>query len=285
MITVTSSEDGSRLIFRATLRGLGIYLDNWAIYDLAEDDPSRRNRFVAAVRSGVADVLLSVTNVAQLAGPQGSSFDAIKEFLNAIGPYWFPLEMNIFSVREREQRGEVLPQSCIAEEFMTAYFQNRTSRCQPDAGKVIDLSQSFSGLGSVLNWMAHRRNWFLDKSAEFDTQLAEAVYKARKLNRAPHADSTFDPARPATFTSAHLIKALVAESSNVKRGDGLDFFHAVMASSFASYAALDKHWKRRVEGLPKPNRLARIYSAPELDEMVTDIEHFVDGCHSKAVLD
>jgi hypothetical protein len=48
-----------------------------------------------------------------------------------------------------------------------------------------------------------------------------------------------------------------------------------MGSAFASVAALDKHWKRRVEGLPKPNGLARIYSKPDLDTMVADIESWV----------
>jgi hypothetical protein len=38
---------------------------------------------------------------------------------------------------------------------------------------------------------------------------------------------------------------------------------------------IDKQWKRRVEGLPKPNKLARIYYQPELDKMVTDIEVWV----------
>lgn len=69
-----------------------------AIYDLAEQDRSRRQRFVAAASSGVVDVLLSVTNVAQLARPQGNSFDAVKEFLNTLGPHWFPLALNVFSV-------------------------------------------------------------------------------------------------------------------------------------------------------------------------------------------
>ena len=39
-----------------------------------------------------------------------------------------------------------------------------------------------------------------------------------------------------------------------------------------SLAALDKHWKRRVEALPRPNGLARIYSANELDQLVGDLE-------------
>jgi len=39
-----------------------------------------------------------------------------------------------------------------------------------------------------------------------------------------------------------------------------------------SVTPLDKQWKRRVENLPKPNRVPRIYYEPELGAMVDDIE-------------
>jgi len=55
----------------------------------------------------------------------------------------------------------------------------------------------------------------------------------------------------------------------------MDFCHAVLAAAFASVATLDKHWKRRIEGLPKPNKLARIYYSPELDNMVADVDSWV----------
>ncbi len=82
-----------------------------------------------------------------------------------------------------------------------------------------------------------------------------------------------------TFACGNLIRTLIVESGQLKKGDGLDFCHAVMASAFASVATLDKHWKRRVENLPKPNKLAHIYSKGELDTMVTDIEFWVKQQH------
>jgi len=45
-----------------------------------------------------------------------------------------------------------------------------------------------------------------------------------------------------------------------------------MASAYANFAALDKHWKRRIANLPKPNSLARIYYEPELALMIADVE-------------
>ncbi len=63
-----------------------------------------------------------------------------------------------------------------------------------------------------------------------------------------------------------------AKQRQLKEGDGLDFCHAVIASSFASVTALDKHWKRRIENLPTPNGLAPVYYAAELDKLVDDLE-------------
>ena len=58
-------------------------------------------------------------------------------------------------------------------------------------------------------------------------------------------------------------------------GDGIDFCQAVIGAAFSSVATLDKKWKRRVEMMPKPNKLARIYYSPELDRLVDDIESAV----------
>jgi hypothetical protein len=50
MIRATSKPDGpSFMTLNASVSGPTVYLDNWAMGDLAEGDPSRRNRFVAAV--------------------------------------------------------------------------------------------------------------------------------------------------------------------------------------------------------------------------------------------
>jgi hypothetical protein len=77
----------------------------------------------------------------------------------------------------------------------------------------------------------------------------------------------------------NLVRTIIvnARAYKLKDSDGADFCHAVMASAFASVATLDKHWKRRIDSLPKPNRLARIYYGPELDAMVTDIERWLDN--------
>ena len=49
----------------------------------------------------------------------------------------------------------------------------------------------------------------------------------------------------------------------------MDFCHAVMGAAFGSFALLDKHWKRRLlAAVPDHSKIARLYYAPELDELV-----------------
>jgi hypothetical protein len=87
-----------------------------------------------------------------------------------------------------------------------------------------------------------------------------------------YAIPPFERQRPASFVFRNLMKTVILEWGQLKDGDGMDFCHTVMGAAFANIAALDKHWKRRVKGLPTPNELATTYSGQELDQMVVDIE-------------
>jgi hypothetical protein len=85
MIQVKLSQN-SPLDLHISTGGLTVFLDNFAIKELARDNPARRKRFISAVHRG-AEVLFSVSNAAELTGPQGDSFLEIRSFMNEIGPH------------------------------------------------------------------------------------------------------------------------------------------------------------------------------------------------------
>jgi hypothetical protein len=93
---------------RASLNGLTVFLDNFAIIGLAKGDPDRRRRFIATLNRGV-DVLFSVSNAAELSGPQGDSFITIREFVDEIGTHWFPVEFSPYECIKRGQQLQELP--------------------------------------------------------------------------------------------------------------------------------------------------------------------------------
>jgi hypothetical protein len=283
MIRVTSSVNDPRFTFSANVRGLPIYLDNWAVINLAKSDPLLRMRFVDAICTG-GDLLFSVTNVAELTGPQGKSFEKVKSFLNELGPHWFPVELNPMKVVQREQNNAYPAVRCLSKGLMDAYVENRASSYAPGFGPGIDLSKDFFLLGPFMDWVAQSEP-LRTSCVELDEVVKNTITKYRteyERNPSPldqKCPQEFNPSQPATFTFFNLMRTLLVESNQLKKGDGLDLCHAVMGSAFARVAALDKHWQRRVESLPKPNGLACIYYAEELDKMVTDIELWVKQQH------
>ncbi len=268
-----------QLTFESSVRGIAIYLDTFALKSLARGDGSIRRRFVAAVNSG-ADLLFSTTNAVEMSGATGSSSDAVKAFLNELGPNWYPIEMSVDEVMTREQRGLPPDACCVDKDLLRAFFSNRTCEHTPGSGRVIDLSGDFFQLGAFIDWLAPQRNHFLEQKRQFDELLKDSILKLR----AKHKENPswldqimplpqFNPSRAATFAYVGLLRGLIRDRGHqVKDGDAMDFHHAVMACAFSNFAALDKHWKSRVANLPKPNRTPRIYYEPELTAMVADIE-------------
>jgi hypothetical protein len=260
----------------ASVDGPAVYLDNWAIGDLAEGDPWRRCRFVEAIHSGI-DLLFSVTNAAELSGPQGQSADTVKEFLDEIGPRWFPARLNVTEVIKDEINGVRPEKACVDENFFLSYVADQM-RAQVARGKVIEVSDSLFRLGPVLDWVGPQRESISRTSAEFDEVIKTKMIAVHEQCKADPSlldrkfpALPFNPARPACFAYFNLLRVMAVEAHSLKKGDWMDFCHAVVACAFSSFATLDGQWKRRIGSLPA-NRLARIYAPPELDQLIEDME-------------
>ncbi|MFZ1008757.1 MAG: hypothetical protein WAN65_18105 [Candidatus Sulfotelmatobacter sp.] len=266
--------------FVASVKSVAVYLDNWAVKTFAKNNPQLGERFIRAIRSG-GDILFSTSHAIEALGPQDGSSDAFKSFLNQVGPHWYPIAGNIFAVLEREQRGMSRTDCAYGEELLTAYFQTNTASNLPGSGKVIDLSsESFFKFGNVIDFSKDKREYLLGKCAEFDRAILEYVTKLRVKSKKKPAwldivlpAIPFTPSSAASFAFVNLMRELIKDTGyQIKKGDAMDLQHAVMATAFSNFAALDKQWKRRVENLPKPNQNPRVYYEPELEMMVTDIE-------------
>jgi hypothetical protein len=277
MIRAITNIDGPPLTVNATVGELKIYLDSWALNDLAEGDSSRRRRFIGILHSG-ADLLFSASNAAELSGPHGRSVDLVRAFLDEIGPHWYPVELDAFEVIKRELNGQRVPQSYFSERFLRDYVP---TQMKSQSLTKIDITKLVC-LGGVLDWVGPQRESIRQGRADFDDMLDKKIGKRRRERKQNPARINqrfpalpFKSDMPANFVFHNLLRTLIVEGQPIKKGDGLDFCHAVIGIAFADFVALDKHWKRRVEGFPSPNGLCRTYCGPELDKMVTDIESAV----------
>lgn len=171
---------------------------------------------------------------------------------------------------------------CISPVFIEAFFKDRLFELSPHGSKVVDLSaEHFFKLSSAMKWASAKKNETQANAKEIDETLIKRVaegyadYKkaAASLDKTTPAVAYHENA-PVRFALLSLLRLLVKESKQyaLKKGDGRDLCHAVLGASYGSLVALDKQWKRRIEALPRPNRLGRVYYAPQLDQMVIDLE-------------
>lgn len=267
----------------ASASGPVVSLDNWAFIELAKHNPSRRLRFIRALHHGM-ELLFSVTNAAELSGPQGRSAEAIRRFLDEIGPRWFPAKHDVTEVIKGEIEGKRPDAVCIDQDFLKSYVADRLRPYTPGCGNIIDLSDDFFRLGPLLDRVGPQQASIYRTSAEFDELLKSKMSAVHDLSKRDplvldkkFPVIPFDPSRPACFVYFNLLRVMTVEANSLKKGDGMDFCHTVMACAFASFATLDTQWKRRVASLPTPNRMARIYGPAELDQMVIDMESWASS--------
>ena len=274
-----SMRDGNPVV-DFELTGCGVYLDNDSIIGLAKGPDSRRERFVQALIPR-GSLLFSMTNAIEVAGPQGDSAVAVRTFLNSIGHHWIPLELNFFNVLDRESRGEVRD-APFSRLLADAYLRQRISDLSPTGTEIVDLSASnFFHLGAFVDWGNSIRSKIRTDAAEIDaavlTWLRQGIDDYRAIPKemgVSFPPVQFDPLRPATFAATQLVRLIVRESKHfhLKKNDGLDFLHAVLAIAYSRLTALDKHWQRRVNSLPGPHHLAKVYYRNELDQLIELLE-------------
>lgn len=280
MLSVEAGTDGLPVII-AKLSGVSVYLDNSAIIELANGDAKRRARFVTALKS-CGSLLFSFTNSIELGEAEGEPADRVRRFLEEIGRHWLPIELNPWTVMDREAAGQTDPTPCISLLFIETFVKDRLYEQLPEGSKVVDLSpDSFFKLTSVMKWANEQKEETRTRAGEIDDALIKRV--ADDYEKHEQDPSYLDMAipneryskeRPTRFALLQLLRLLVTESKRftLKKGDGRDLCHAAIGAAYGSIAALDKHWKRRIEALPAPNGLARVYSARELEQLVDDLE-------------
>jgi hypothetical protein len=268
MMSVDAGPDGLPVIV-AKLEGVAVYVDNWASIELANGDPKRRERFVKALKS-CGSLMFSFTNSIELGEAERQPAERVRTFLDEIGAHWIPIELNPWTVMDREVAGRTNPTPCISTRFIETFTQDRMYEQSPGGSKVVDLSpDDFFKLTSVMKWANATKDDTRKNTDEIDATLIRRVteeyaeYKkdARHLDKA-FPNEPYSKRMPSRFALLQLLRLLTTELKQfrLKKGDGRDFCHAAIGAAYGSIAALDKQWKRRVEALPKPNGLAHIYS-------------------------
>ena len=269
------TDDGPEMRATTEMVGVPVYLDQWAIIDLAIRRPDLRRRFIDALYRGQGTLIFSVANLWEIGGPQGDSKDAVRTFLSDIGPHWMPID-GVGTVLLREQADH--PKAPACPEFVKAYALDRLHEKKASGESVDPSDPTFFDLGRVVDWVKTGPD-----PRTSDEIYAAMVAKIHEMRRRYDGgdyscDAVVDepllPNKPATYVFYQLTLMLIhsAKARPFERNDFPDLCHAVMALAYGVVVTLDKKWWERANAMKHYVRLARAYYATQLEEFVADLE-------------
>ena len=143
MMSVDAGPDGLPVIV-AKLEGVAVYLDNWAIIELANGDPKRRERFVNALKS-CGSLMFSFTNSIELGEAEHEPANARALVPGRNRGALDPNRAKSVDGDGPRDRGQTNPTPCISTLFIETFTKDRMFEQSPGGSKVVDLSpENFS---------------------------------------------------------------------------------------------------------------------------------------------
>jgi hypothetical protein len=265
VIIVKYLRGGGVEIDASLIRQPSIYLDHDSLGEIARNS-ARRRRFLSIWKSR-GELLFSWANAIDISGPQEGSALAIKELLEALGPYWIPLELNPWKVVRKEAGGETSSGTpCVSESFLNGYFL-RLRQDVTNLGRVVDLVHEDRDL-------IQRDLTTLKFHANHMIQGFRREYRRNRtsLDRILPALPN-DPARPTAYLVRELERLITRQLQfQWTMNDGIDFMHASVAATCADFLLVDRQWKRRILEVAPPRSYSWVYYRREIDDFMTALE-------------
>ena len=262
MIELQRTHDKRRVTF-VTRQPL-VYLDQWALSRIARQDLFCR-RFLRTLRKH-GTLMFSWASAAEVISLPDQSQWRLREFIDAIGEHWFPLEVLPEAVRAREASpGENSP--CFDEDLVRQFAPQIPTGERFTLARLLDFAAD-PGNGA--------RDDLADCKAEFVKQLAEQ----RKLEKASPGRAAgifpvepFDPRRPVRFVLHAVYREIIADQGwAIAEDDAINLLQAVIASAYSEFIVLEPSWFRRASHWPIPHYRVHFYSEATLETFLDDFD-------------
>jgi hypothetical protein len=246
-----------------------IYLDHWALRLFAAERQQLGNNLLCELdRHGT--LLVSVMNIREIAGNTGQSAAELRDFLDAIGPRWFPISISPNEVAEQEERftpRENSPALGVAI-VQDDHFRRLLASGNLSLSSVVDPTRGEAG-ATLIDEGDPREAFVVAQVGRWRSEYA---------SRRSVLDESWPALRPdgerLTKAIYHAVVGLcITESFEFSRRDVRDLLHAVVPSAYADFILLDPNWAAQLEkvkrrlGIDRP----RIYTKRTVDSFLADL--------------
>jgi hypothetical protein len=121
-----------------------------------------------------------VANAAELPGPPRGSFEKMREFVDEIGPRWFPVEFDPIPCIERERESKDLAMCCFSEGLIKSFAATHIKSSHINVEDLpASLPPDFFRLGFFMERLAPLRQQIIDGKAQLGRRLRQQIIEHR----------------------------------------------------------------------------------------------------------
>jgi hypothetical protein len=244
------------------------YLDHWALRRIAASgELMHRFRDVVARRGTLLFSLMNVVEIARDGEPTRAA--QIRELLDAVGVHWAPMSIDALAIASAEEAGQVADiHPCVSSAFLLEpAFASQLLNGPVSLTHVVDLTRGADGAALRDDTDAACDGICADLGLHRERQATDPSWAH---TRYPHIP--FRASAPTRGIYNGLVRTMIRSSFRLNRNHVRDLFHAVGAVRCADLVTLDAHWAESVRQLGLPTEFGRVYSEPQLEQFLSDID-------------
>ena len=275
MYVLEQGIEGS-VVLRERLGCPTVYLDHWALNDIALND-RLRNRFVTAISERGGTLRLSLINITEMMRQEDDSeIEAILALVDSVDASLINAHITEVIRLERELRygnsGYYGNPSSLPE-VIHCYL---VASNWPDSVRVSELLRIVVGEAFTRQYEQNCKDRFDRLKRLVDTARADEQVVKRSRRTWNKGKQKGDAGMPPTRELARMLCALPVLNKEMKltRNDFDDMFHAIVPVAYCDIVLLDKRWRAFVNqtGLQHP-RVAMVFDSAGLEDFFETLEN------------
>ena len=222
-----------------------VYLDHWALRHISTTD-ELCNRFAQSLLSSNGTLMLSWLNLVEFAKvTDRHQTDAAERLIEAVLPNVFFMEINPFTVIEREDRllagGTPIPPHADTG-FLKAFAALKPSSLKPFTAHELLSTPGEADMSSLLDSLA---DTIAKQTAALRTEVDSDENFRSAIRRLPSGPILQQGTR---YVLRELARTFFIDRSlKVSRNHAIDLLHSVVPVAYCDLVLLDKHWEEQIE--------------------------------------
>jgi hypothetical protein len=270
LLTFSTSESAP-LQITTSLTPPIVYLDHGVIANLAKTNPKQGVRFREALVSADGTLFISWAHIIELCSLGfGPTFQITADYLASFGGRFAIIDADPNSVIRREMVWRPGLQNPVLDQgFMRLLGGLWDGQTELSLRILFDAMVKEPDFFKQMNALHKSQKENLKTFFDLERSKCRTDKRAKRiLDAARYVNST--PTFITQQVSLELMRETVRTNEQFNLSDGLDFYHAVVSTSYCSYVVLDRKWARRCRTVAV-SRSATIFDGTQIEQLLAAI--------------